>query len=346
MAQMLYLRVEKVVQETQDALSLHFAQPRIHRIWYKPGQFMALGVVIDGVKHFRAYSICTAPRLDDSIAVTVKRVPGGLVSNYLCDHAQPGMYIEALRPAGRFAVENSLHQRRQLLLFGAGSGITPLFSILRSTLIHEPDSAVALVYANRHAGSVIFREALEALAANFGERFRLLQYLSQAGAGGVYRQGRISRENIPALLSEISDPRYAHAEAFVCGPEGFMQAVSGGLQDAGFGGPVHSEHFSQKNYLPEDLDLQQPARRVQVISGGLSREFMCPPGNRILESALQQGVDLPYSCRRGICVSCMAKCVSGEVNMDRSDALTEQELAAGYILTCQARPLTDLQLRV
>ncbi|MEL6842419.1 MAG: FAD-binding oxidoreductase, partial [Bacteroidota bacterium] len=190
------LPVHRVVQETADAISLHFKQPAVDRIWYKAGQYLSFRFHLKGESHVRSYSISSAPRLDDTLAVTIKKVEGGLISNYLLADAHPGMQLEMSRPLGRFFVENSVKEERQLVLLGAGSGITPLFSILRSTLINEPKSTVALIYANRSPKETIFRDQLQSLQQTFASRFQLINHYSQ-------EQGRMEVSQFKSYLEEI-----------------------------------------------------------------------------------------------------------------------------------------------
>ncbi len=176
---MLRLTVSHLVQETPDAVSIHFPQPKVHKIWYKAGQYLTIVVVIQGKRHYRTYSICTSPRLDDTLAITVKRVKGGLVSNYLNDRVAVGDEFDALMPSGKFFIENSVKFERHVWLFGAGSGITPLFSILRSVLFNEPKSTVTLLFANRTQADIIFHAQLEDLLLKFPARLQIVYYLSQ-----------------------------------------------------------------------------------------------------------------------------------------------------------------------
>ncbi|MEL6589868.1 MAG: FAD-binding oxidoreductase, partial [Bacteroidota bacterium] len=254
------LPVHRVVQETADAISLHFKQPAVDRIWYKAGQYLSFRFHLKGESHVRSYSISSAPRLDDTLAVTIKKVEGGLISNYLLADAHPGMQLEMSRPLGRFFVENSVKEERQLVLLGAGSGITPLFSILRSTLINEPKSTVALIYANRSPKETIFRDQLQSLQQTFASRFQLINHYSQ-------EQGRMEVSQFKSYLEEIG--MGSEAEYMLCGPEGWMKMIRQGLYEAGI--PEHQlrqESFAipeqeQKAQLPSD----GPTREVEVQLG-------------------------------------------------------------------------------
>ena len=338
---MLRLTVSRLVQETPDAVSIHFPQPKVHKIWYKAGQFLTIAVVIEGKRHYRSYSICTAPRLDDTLAITVKRVEGGLVSNFLNDHVQVGDEFDALKPAGKFLIENSVKFERHVWLFGAGSGITPLFSILRSVLFNEPKSIVSLLFANRSQSDIIFHDQLGDLLRKFPQRLQVKYFLSQGKAEGLYQSGRVTADRVGEMLKELLAPQVRENVYYMCGPEGFMTQVKKGLLGAHIPEEsVHIERFTAEA-LPLSIALDAPARPLKIFVNGEELSFTVPPGTHILQSALQQGYDLPYSCQQGICTTCVGRVVNGNVTMDRNEGLTVDEVEKGFVLLCQAHPLTD-----
>jgi ring-1,2-phenylacetyl-CoA epoxidase subunit PaaE len=344
MPKTLHLRVSKIDRETPDAITLHFPQPQLHKIWYKAGQYLSLAVKIEGETYFRSYSLCSAPRLDDTLAITVKRLPGGKVSNYLNDEAKVGDTFIALRPGGRFFVENSVKYRRHLVLLGAGSGITPLFSILRSVLFNEPRSAVTLINANRDKEHIIFHRSLQELQGKFPDRLRVIHQLSQPKEplSPPYRKGRMESKVTVALLEEIERPAYEDTQYYLCGPEGLMQLWQAELRAKGIPeSEIHQEHFVLEEDAPETELLKQERREVTIIQGETHHRFEVAPGASILEAALTQEIDLPYSCRRGICSTCRGKLLQGEVHMRRNQALTDWDLEKGYVLVCQSLPQSE-----
>lgn len=334
------LTITDIVRETPDAVTLRFDQPAFGRIWYYPGQFVTLRVEIDGVHHYRSYSISSVPQLDTYLAVTVKRVPGGLVSNYINDHFVVGMKIVVLEPRGRFYIETGLKNNRHIVLFAAGSGITPLMSILRAVLYQEPASRVSLFYANREESQMIFGEWLARLENQFPERLTVWYGFSRPA--GIfpknYYQGKITAAQIPQLISV----NHADDLFFLCGPSGFMDTVNGGLLTAGIdAGNIHREVFFADKEEKKLTASLGPSREVTVVVGGQKYPLIVPPGTTILDAALSQNIYLPYSCRRGVCSTCMGILKSGKISMDQEDALLDFEKVMGYVLVCQAHPESD-----
>lgn len=328
------LHIDQIIQETADSLSLHFKQPPVDRIWYKAGQYLTFRFEIGDKEYIRSYSISTAPRLDDTIAITVKAVKGGIVSNYLLENAHPGMEMELSRPLGRFFVENSVKEHRNLVLLGAGSGITPLYSILRSTLFNEPQSRVTLFYANRAPSSVIFRDQLARFERIFAGRFALEQYYSQDN-------GRIKPKTIEAFIGSL--PTTENSNYFLCGPEDWMQIVKEGLKRS----RVAPENIYQESFaIPEkdqkaQLPASGPSREVEVQVGEKRLRYKVPAGTTILDAGLAQGLEIPHSCKAGTCAACMGRILSGQISMDNNEALLEFEVKQGKVLVCQSHPESD-----
>ncbi|MEZ4777100.1 MAG: ferredoxin--NADP reductase [Bacteroidia bacterium] len=336
------LTISDIVRETPDAVTIRFEQPSFGRIWYYPGQFITLRVEIDGVNHYRSYSISSVPQLDKFLSVTVKRVAGGLISNYIIDHFAPGKKVVVLEPRGKFYLETGSKNKRHIVLFGAGSGITPLISILRAVLYQEPASSVSLFYANRDEAQVIFGEWLTRLEKQFPQRLKIWYGFSRPDnplAGNFY-QGRITPEKMPQLLAAIAPGE--KSIFFLCGPSGYMDAVSQGLAAAGIDKEnIHRELFFADKDEKKLTAAFGPSREVTVMTAGQTYHLTVPPGTTILDAALSQKVYLPYSCRRGVCSTCMGTLKSGKVSMDQEDALLDFEKAMGYVLVCQAHPESD-----
>jgi 3-ketosteroid 9alpha-monooxygenase subunit B len=330
----LRVRVVEVVRETSDAHSLVLepADGDHSRLSYRPGQFLTVRVPTtrpEGAA--RCYSLSSSPVCDDKLKVTVKRTRGGYGSNWICDNVTEGDVLEVLRPSGTFTPA-SLDD--DLLLLAGGSGITPVMSILKSCL-RAGAGAVALVYANRDEKSVIFRDELVALAAEYGERLTVVHWLESV-------QGLPAAAGLAALVRP-----YAGREAFVCGPGPFMDLATEVLAGLGaIGGRIHVERFESLATDPfagSDVvvDTSGPAATVEVDLDGETRTVAWPAGNKLLDVLLDAGMDAPYSCREGSCSACACVLLEGEVTLERNTVLDRQDLADGLILACQAIPLSE-----
>jgi 3-ketosteroid 9alpha-monooxygenase subunit B len=328
------LAVREVVVETHDSRSVVFEVPPEHaeRFRYAPGQFLTLRVPgTDGAA--RCYSLASAPDLDDHLVVTVKRVAGGVVSNWICDHLEPGHLVEVLPPSGRFT-PRSLDA--DLLLFAGGSGITPIMSIARSVLDRGAGSAV-LVYANRDERSVIFADRLRELSVRHPDRFTVIHLLE-------------SVEGLPtvARLRGLAAPFAGRDRAFVCGPGPFMDAVTSALTGVGMAREkVVVERFASLTgdpFAAPVVEVGTPAAdaaRLTVTLDDERHEMAWPRGTHLLDLLLAAGLQAPFSCREGACSACACRIVSGEVVMTRNDVLEREDLDEGWVLGCQSRPVTD-----
>lgn len=332
----LTVRVVKVIRETADAHSLVLEPAEEDRaaFAYRPGQFLTLRVPSerDG-SVARCYSLCSSPVRDELPKVTVKRTAGGYASHWICDHVTEGDTLQVLRPAGTFTPDSL---DGDFLLFAAGSGITPVMSILASAL-HAGTGHVTLVYANRDERSVIFRDELAALAREHGDRLTVLHWLESL-------QGRPTASGLRALAGP-----YAGRDAFVCGPGPFMDLATGALTDLG----VPSRRITVERFTsltgdpfatPGDGPAPDPAGPVstaEVELDGASSTVEWPHGEPLLDVLLRAGLDAPYSCREGACSACACVLVEGEVVMERNEVLDAQDLADGLVLACQARPVSD-----
>jgi ring-1,2-phenylacetyl-CoA epoxidase subunit PaaE len=344
------LKVREVVRETSDAISIVFEQPE-EKIKYKPGQFFTLIPSIEGKKVRRAYSVCTSPFVDPHPAVTVKRVEGGLVSNFLNDTLKAGDMLEVMEPMGVFTVEPQQEHKRHVILLGGGSGITPLMSIAKSVLHMEPDSQVSLIYANRNEDSIIFKSKLDELEKKYGERFHITHILEQEPVSWICPTGLLKPELLKQLLNKLPESAPEYTEYYMCGPEGMMVNVEETLKELQIPKQqVHRESFvAGKNEKVEGAadpvkaagDDVPKSREVTVILDGEEHKFTVEPDKTILETALELDIDLPYSCQSGLCTACRGKCLSGKVKLDEEEGLSESEIDEGYVLTCVGHPLTD-----
>jgi 3-ketosteroid 9alpha-monooxygenase subunit B len=336
-------RVVEVVRETEDAHSivLEPAEGDADRFSYRPGQFLTVRVPAGDGWAARCYSLCSSPVLDEPLKVTVKRVADGVGSNWICDNVAAGDVLEVLRPAGTFT-PRSLDA--DLLLFAGGSGITPVMSILKSCLAGGTGT-VTLVYANRDERSVIFADELRALSAEHGERLSVVHWLESV-------QGLPSEAAVRALARP-----YTGREAFVCGPQKFMDLAVAALEGAGMPSrQVHVERFfslAGDPFGPLDDDETADAAgddtgdaaTVEVEMDGETTTLTWPRNRHLLDVMLRAGMDAPSSCREGSCAACACVLVEGEAVMDANTVLDKQDLADGLLLACQAKPVSD-RLRV
>ena len=325
-----------VVTETADSRSLVLGVPDEdrERFRYRPGQFLTLRIPCgDRPAIARCYSLASAPGVDADLVVTVKRVAGGVGSGWVCDQVRPGDLIEVLPPAGLFTPDRL---DADLLLFAAGSGITPVFSILKA-MLDQPRGTAVLVYANRDENSVIFAAELRALAARAPERLQVIHLLE-------------SVQGLPtsAMLTALAAPHVGRDAAFVCGPEPFMDATVEALRAAGMTSDrIVLERFQSLNgdpfaeRAPAAVADEGPSTRLTVTLNGDRRELTWRTDTTLVDRLLAEGLQPPYSCREGACSACACRIVSGDVKMLRNDVLEEEDLADGWVLGCQAVPVTD-----
>lgn len=330
------LRVARVIEESADARSLVFDVPEHlgEQFRYQPGQFLTLRVPFEDGWLPRCYSLSSTPLLSEPLRVTVKRVRDGRASNWLCGELQAGQTLEVLPPAGVFVPRNL---NDDLLLFGGGSGVTPVLSILRSALL-AGHGRVMLIYANRDEASVIFRDELKALASAHPRRLQIVHWLD-------------SVQGIPTVeqLAELARP-FTDAQAFICGPGPFMDAAVSALKSLGLpAGRVHVERFVS---LPAEGELPLAvssgaamAAQLSVRLDGEEHSLACDSGETVLAAMERAGLNPPSACRVGGCASCMCTLDSGDIELLHNDALDSDELAEGWILACQAVP-TSTHLRI
>ncbi len=318
------LKVSRVVRETFEAFTIYFEDPG-QRVRYRPGQFLTLTVPIDGKRLSRPYSLCTSPYLDAQPGVTVKRVPGGPMSNYLADTVQPGDELEVSGPAGTLTTGLNPENQRHLVLFGRGSGITPLLSLARSVLHVEPASSVTLVYANRGLESIIFKDLLLSMQQLYGGRLVVIHVLEfveyrplrDMVRGFHFLPGRLSTELTEELLCSLANCHAPHNQYFICGPEGMMETVTSVLRKLRVpGAAIHQERFSATVVEPLPSIPEERAHQVSIRYRGGSYQVTVPANQTILAAAARQGLELPHSCRGALCGTCRAKLRLGQVGLD------------------------------
>lgn len=334
------LEIIRVHKETSNAISISFQIPENLKdtFNYLPGQYLTLKLKVKEEELRREYSICTSPLTNDFITVTSKRVDNGRVSNYLNDQIKVGDQIEVMAPAGSFTLKTNPQQSKHYFLFAGGSGITPIQSILKSALLAEEQSRVTLVYQNRTEDDIIFKQQLSQLANEYEDRLKVIHVLSS-------KEGRLTKEKVIDLIKNNLKPS-ENFEFFMCGPNGLMEVISDTLK--GMGAPkerIHRELFTapeKKSAAIVDAASETiTTQNVTIILKQQEHKLEVEPNSTVLFSALDKNLDPPYSCQSGICSTCRAKLVSGKVVMDEREGLTDKEIEQGYVLTCQAHPLTD-----
>jgi ring-1,2-phenylacetyl-CoA epoxidase subunit PaaE len=341
------LKVKNVIHETRDAITIVFEQPS-QKINYKSGQFLTLIIPVEGKDVRRAYSLCSSPFVDSDLAVTVKRVEKGVMSNWLADHLKPGITIKVMEPMGQFTTEFKPTGKRHLIMFAGGSGITPMMSIIKSIHSQEPESIVSLIYCNRDIDSIIFKDVLEKMATEDEGRLHVIHILDEAPMNWQGYSGLLNHDMLTKLFERIPDWGIEKSTYLMCGPEGMMKNVETLLAMRNIPqNKIFKESFVQgtidKNKKEEVASGKEElkAREVTIRYDGQEYKVMVPANKAILETALDQGIDLPYSCQSGLCTACRGKALSGKVKLDEEEGLSASERAEGYVLTCVGHPLTD-----
>jgi ring-1,2-phenylacetyl-CoA epoxidase subunit PaaE len=333
------LRVLAVSRETADAIAVTLEA----RFAFIPGQYLTLRRVLDGVEQRRSYSICSA--LDDGpLRIGIRRVAGGAFSGWAVDQLTPGDVLEATPPEGGFGLmPDAAAPARTVLGIAAGSGITPILSIIASLLAREPQCRIVLLYGNRDSRSIMFREALEALKDRHLARLSVVHVLSREKHELDALHGRLDAARIAALLPGLVAPAAIDA-AFLCGPDGMAAAAAAALTGLGLDpARIQVERFtpapgSARRSAPPSAPGTPPAALATITIDGVTRRVPVSAGESVLEAGLRAGLDLPWSCRAGMCCTCRAKVTEGAVAMATNYSLQPWEMAAGFVLTCQSRP--------
>ncbi len=346
------LEVADVEQLTRDAVAVTFAVPPhlTEDYAFIPGQHVTLRAVLDGRDVRRSYSICSPATSYDRIRVGVKRVAGGTLSAWVNECLRPGDRLDVMTPTGRFGVQPNPSAHRHLCAVAAGSGITPVLSIVATTLALEPRSSCTLIYGNRTSADVMFLEDLHDLKDRYADRLQVLHVLSREAQESPLLHGRIDRARMDAFLSALVPPPLTD-EWYLCGPLGMVDEVRAALAAGGVAAAsVHVELFhveggraalGGRDAEPRrDDDAAPGSARVTVVLDGRATVVEVGPGERVLDAVLRARADAPYSCRGGVCGTCRARVVDGEVRMARNFALDAAERAAGFVLACQSRPVS------
>jgi len=342
------LRVAEIVPETAEANSVRFEIPPELRetFAFRAGQHLTLKATIDGEEVRRNYSLCTAPD-DEDWMVTVKRIAGGVFSNWVGDHLKPGDVIDVMPPHGSFTCQFDRGESRRYVAFAGGSGITPVISLIRTALRHEPGSRFTLFYGNRDSSSVIFLDALADLKDRYMGRFELYHFLAEEEGDVALFNGMLDKANCGTAIEHLVGDAAGVDAWFICGPGPMMDAAESALLERDVAKDrIHIERFTADRpsaaLAQEIAELQTRAAgaTVAVTLDGRTRRVEFTESN-ILDSARAAGLPAPFACKAGVCATCRAKVTSGKVEMAARYGLTDEEVAAGYVLTCQSVPVGD-----
>jgi ring-1,2-phenylacetyl-CoA epoxidase subunit PaaE len=334
-------------RETADAVSLTFDIPSelADDYAFAPGQYLTLRTTMDGEEVRRSYSICSGPD-DGELRIAVKKIDGGAFSSWAADELKAGDELEVMTPTGRFGVAPAPDAARVCVGFAAGSGITPILSIVKCVLTREPKSRFFLFYGNRSSESVMFREALEELKDRFLQRFSLFHVISGEEQDIPILHGRLDGEKVRVLLRSLV-PATIVDHVFICGPTGMSDEIEATCRDMGIPDQrIHVERFvSGLGGKPRPKKIVAPGAPpkafASLIIDGKRREVPVAEGEALLDAALRAGIDLPFACRGGMCSTCRARLVEGKAEMDVNYSLEPWELKAGFVLTCQAKPVSE-----
>jgi ring-1,2-phenylacetyl-CoA epoxidase subunit PaaE len=344
------LKIRDVRRETKDCVSISFDVPDDldESFRFLAGQYVNLRAVVDGEALRRSYSICSAPRSRE-LRIAIKRVEGGRFSEFANTKLKIGDVIEVMAPDGKFCFVPQADAKRNILAVAAGSGITPIMSIVTTLLEESPQSNVTLVYGNRRVRDIMFKEQIEDLRDRFLSRFQLIHVLSQESQESPINNGRIDRKHIETIINKLGVNQPFHW-AYVCGPELMTDEVIQTLLDSGMSvDSIHRERFSagshtantKRKITTRTAQTDSAAAEVTVIADGIERVLRVPfEGESILEIALAAGIDAPFACKAGVCCTCRAQVLEGAVKMDANFTLEQHEVNRGFVLTCQSHPTT------
>lgn len=343
------IQVQDIYKVTKDCSVVTFQIPDelASEFQYKQGQHLTLKTIIDGEDARRSYSLCSSPT-ENKWQVAVKKIPGGLFSTFINETLKKGDTLEIMAPSGKFNVNVEVEKAKNYIVFAAGSGITPILSIIKTHLALEPKSTFKLFYLNRSVKSIIFKEEIEQLKNKYFDRFEIFYFLTKEQRSIELLNGRFTKEKIQVLTEKIIDIP-AVDECFICGPEDMIFLLRDELVAAGLNkDKIHYELFTSgiseadKERIKKIVEHKAEGTDVTIIDGGKEFHFVMDEAyDNILDGALAAGADLPFACKGGVCSTCKCMVIEGEVEMKVNYALDAHEVAKGLVLSCQAVPTTD-----
>jgi ring-1,2-phenylacetyl-CoA epoxidase subunit PaaE len=338
------LKVKDIRKETNDCVSVSFEIEGAQRaeFAYHPGQYITMRTIINNEEVRRSYSICSAPH-EQELRVAIKQVPQGAFSTYANSTLKVGDVLDLMPPMGHFVIPEGI-ENGNFYGFASGSGITPVMSIMKHVLANKPNSTFTLVYGNKNLSSIIFKEQIDALKNIYMERLNVVHILSREHLDVDLHYGRIGKEKCSDLFSKLLDVSKIDA-AFICGPEEMTMQVKDFLIEAGVPAKHVKFELFGTNIVKKEIAAdasQGPTRKVSIKVDSRTITFdVAEDGEYILDAALKNGADLPFACKGGVCCTCRAKVVEGQVRMDVNYALEQEEIDAGFVLTCQAHPISE-----
>lgn len=349
------LKISQRIQETADAVSLALEIPSElkSQFHYQAGQFVTFFLTVNGEKISRSYSLSSSPLVDQEFKITVKKVTGGRGSNFLCSQVKVGDTLMTTPPSGHFFKPSLAGKGMHYFLFGAGSGITPLYSIMKTVLSASPLNHVTLLYGNRNEDAIIYKKELESWAQQFPSRLDVVQVLSKPSFDWPGRKGRVDRSFIKEIL-EMNVAAQSAREYYLCGPVEFMHVVRNSLLECGiakehikeenFGVALHKPNPAVKDswtFIGPETPVEHPEKIIASINGEVV-EVAAVEGKSVLETLLEAGAQPPYSCMDGACMACLGKVQEGRVYQEDPGILTDDNIASCESLTCQAKPLSRI----
>jgi ring-1,2-phenylacetyl-CoA epoxidase subunit PaaE len=354
MAQFHSLKIKDIRRETADCVSISFDIPAEleNEFKYKQGQYITLKETINGEELRRSYSACSSPIVDDDLRIAVKKVEGGRMSSYLNNGIEPGQTVEVMKPMGNFYTPMPSGKPSHYVGFAAGSGITPILSLLKTALAADDQNRFTLFYGNKTTEDIIFKDELDQLESKYQNRLKVIHILSREETSDPLFKGRISTEKCSELMVRFDATAKAD-EYFICGPYEMIKGVEENLLSRGIS--TDNIHFELFSTPPEEAEVPQasPAgeedaksntpvdvSKATIVLDGDEYELEITKDQNILDAVLDAGMDAPYACTGGSCCTCRAKITSGHAIMDVNYALTDQEVKDNYVLTCQSHPTT------
>lgn len=341
MASFYKLKINDITRETPNAISVSFSVPDELKTNYQfiAGQYITLKLTLDGNEIRRAYSICSSPSSGE-LRVAIKEVPNGIFSSFANKNLKVGDVLEVGQPEGNFVFDPNSNNQKNYAAFAAGSGITPVFSILKSVLEKEPASTFVLVYGNKSKEDAIFYSQLQEFEQQYNGRF-LVQYVFSQNTNENSLSGRINTSTVDIILNEKHKGKVFETY-YLCGPEEMIQLVSGNLKDSGVADEqIKFELFTSSTIENKEAGTHNGLTKITVIVDGDTTSFEMNQKDTLLDASLKKGIDAPYSCQGGVCSSCLARITKGTAEMKKNSILTDKELSEGLILTCQAHPTSS-----